>query len=393
LYAGTSGLYFYGKKFFWDVNVLLAFRSIKQVQLLTTTTRSNKADAGAHVSSSTSSARAIGITVLSKDGTVHDFCNIDNPRQVWAGLIVLQNENLTAIPRDVATASMPPTTVAASNQQQQPVRRTNSDPLMSSTQFKRTESAFSEFDDATDGNVAEETLLPNKATSAVSDTTTTISGSSSISSDMAQTWNDAVAKMANYSNLVVDKQVLQNCSLDQFVDLFVKNQADYSIAKYLQGRGDSELQETEWTTTTSTIDDGDSNINTANQTRMVHYMHPVNVPMAPPQAGARKEQAFCRYGDYGLVIETRTYVRDVPMTDCFYVVDRIRVEPNNYNNASSNKKNNNNESSSAAGEAALPSVLVSMEFQIDFVKSTMFRGIISKTTSSEFKSFFRDSKL
>jgi hypothetical protein len=127
-------------------------------------------------------------------------------------------------------------------------------------------------------------------------------------------------------------------------------------------------------------------------------MHPVNVPMAPPKAGARKEQTYCRYGDYGLVIETRTYVRDVPMTDCFYVVDRILVEPNyrNPSDSSSNKENqqdltniNNHDSSSTAPP---PSVLVSMEFQINFVKSTMFKGIISKTTSSEFKAFFQDSK-
>jgi hypothetical protein len=392
LYAGTSGVYFYGKKFFWDVNVLLTFRSIKQIQLLLTSDNSSK-DGSKVTAVQSSKTRTLGVTILSKDGTVHDFCNMVNPHQVWAGLIVLQNENLTAIPQrqpsllacdSAATAS----TSTASPKQQQPVRRTNSDPLMS-TQFKRTESALSEIcsqndnsaDDAAAATLPKDEPISSKKLAAVVSTT--------ITSSLEQAWNETCSKITDYSNLVVDKQALYNCSLDTFVDLFVKDQADYSIAEYLQGRGDSELKETEWKTSSGDTDDHDKyGSNTANQTRTVHYMHPVNVPMAPPKAGARKEQTYCRFGEHGLVIETRTYVADVPMTDCFYVVDRIRVEPNYNHDRTSSKEYQ--ESPTAAPPS--PSVLVSMEFQITFVKSTMFRGIISKTTSSEFKSFFQNCK-
>lgn len=391
---------------------MLTFRSIKQVQLLTTTTTTTSGTSNTtNENAQSSSKKTIGITILFKDGTVHDFCNMDNPNQVWAGLIALQNENLTSIPQPSllcdTTAPMTPT---AATKQQQALRRTNSDPLMSS-QFKRTESTLSEIcnqnndndDDAADSSISrkvatvnkDEPLSPQKA-----DVTTTTTTSAGSSSNLAQEWNETVAKMVDYSNLVVDKQVLYNCTLQKFVDFFVKDQADYSIAKYLHGRGDSELQETEWKSTSTSDNNCNNNNynNAANQSRTVHYMHPVNVPMAPPKAGARKEQTYCRYGDYGLVIETRTYVRDVPMTDCFYVVDRILVEPNyrNPSDSSSNKENqqdltniNSNDSSSTAPP---PSVLVSMKFQINFVKSTMFKGIISKTTSSEFKAFFQDSK-
>jgi hypothetical protein len=57
---------------------------------------------------------------------------------------------------------------------------------------------------------------------------------------------------------------------------------------------------------------------------------------------------------------TKTIVDDVPMTDCFYVADRMTL-------------------------TVLDKVRVQvrMEFEISFIKSTMFKSIISRTTSSE----------
>jgi hypothetical protein len=57
--------------------------------------------------------------------------------------------------------------------------------------------------------------------------------------------------------------------------------------------------------------------------RTIHYTHPVNVPMAPPTAKARKQQQFYKFGNAGLWLETCTVVEDVPMTDCFVVEDRL----------------------------------------------------------------------
>jgi VAD1 Analog of StAR-related lipid transfer domain len=78
-----------------------------------------------------------------------------------------------------------------------------------------------------------------------------------------------------------------------------------------------------------------------------------------------------RFGDAGLLIETETYVDDLPMTDCFYVADRIRIEP--LSDAKDNKT----------------TVVITMEFGITFVKSTMFRGIITRQTTSEFNALFK----
>ena len=46
-------------------------------------------------------------------------------------------------------------------------------------------------------------------------------------------------------------------------------------------------------------------------TRIIHYTHPVNAPMAPPKAKARKEQFFNKVGGVGLCVETCTVVEEV----------------------------------------------------------------------------------
>lgn len=137
--------------------------------------------------------------------------------------------------------------------------------------------------------------------------------------------------------------------------MFVADDAKYSVPALMKESGDQDINCSEW----KTAEDGVS------KSRVIEYTHPVNAPMAPPMARARKEQTCRQYGEHGLVLETKTFVSDVPMTDCFYVADIIRVEP--------------------IGEK----VSISMHFDIRFVKSTMFRTIIARTTKGEFEKFMK----
>lgn len=100
--------------------------------------------------------------------------------------------------------------------------------------------------------------------------------------------------------------------------------------------------------------------NGQSKSRIIEYTHPVNAPMAPPMARARKEQTYKRYDANGIILETRTYVEDVPMTDCFFVAEMIRVE-----------------------RVGKKEVSISMFFDIRFVKSTFFKSIITRTTKGE----------
>lgn len=135
--------------------------------------------------------------------------------------------------------------------------------------------------------------------------------------------------------------------------MFYSDDAPHSIQRFMEGNGDKDLSVTHWN------DEG------PHFKRTMEYSHPINAPLAPPEARARKEQRYRRFGDYGLSIETDTFVDDVPMADCFYVTDRILVKP------------------TANG------VQLTGEFDIRFVKTTMFRSIIANTTRREFLKGFQ----
>lgn len=142
--------------------------------------------------------------------------------------------------------------------------------------------------------------------------------------------------------------------------MFLADDAKYPIPLFMKENGDDDIQNTEWANSTNTAS-GDA------KSRVIEYSHPVNAPMAPPMARAKKEQTYQLFDDYGLTLETKTFVADVPMTDCFFVADRIRVQ------------------SHSEGK-----VQVTMQFDIRFIKGTMFKSVISRTTKREIHNFMNN---
>jgi hypothetical protein len=256
---------------------------------------------------------------------------------VWASFISLHNENL-ASSRTVLRESVT---------RRSALKRMNSDPSMSPFFSMWTSSSVE------DAAAMERTTTTATATNGESSVSQHGSLPGPLVVSLEEEWIQA-KQASKYDRMVVQDHVL-TCNLDTYMNMFLSDGAKHSIANFLEGRGDSNLTESVWK-------DGDD----GSYSRVIHYTHPVNAPLAPPQAGARKEQSYRRYGDHGLRIETKTHVDDVPMADCFYVADRILVEPNQDGD----------------------SVSVTMEFSITFVKTTMFKSIISKTTASEFVAFF-----
>ncbi|KAG7341301.1 protein of unknown function DUF4782 containing protein [Nitzschia inconspicua] len=186
------------------------------------------------------------------------------------------------------------------------------------------------------------------------------------SKNLQEEWQ-AVLQDKSYSEIVIQDLELP-CDLDTFLSDFVLDQAKHSMATFMAGCGDQDIQISPWKKS-----DEDGSITQGRYSRIIEYTHPIDAPMAPPLARARKEQSYVRYGDYGLIFDTQTYVSDVPMTDCFYVADRIRVE----------RKENADQSTTTTS----PTILISVAFDVRFVKSTMFRAIITRTTKSELQKF------
>jgi hypothetical protein len=139
------------------------------------------------------------------------------------------------------------------------------------------------------------------------------------------------------------------CDLQTFFHMFIADTASHPLQEFMESSGETNVIVSPWKP------EGKDSF-----ARTIGFSHPVTAPLAPPMARARREQRYRFYGTHGLSLETDTYVEDVPMADCFYVRERILVEPMD------------------EGQ-----VVVLAEFDIRFIKSTMFRSIIANTTRSE----------
>lgn len=149
------------------------------------------------------------------------------------------------------------------------------------------------------------------------------------------------------------------CTLDTFFDTFLADSAKHSIQEYQESGGDVDVSVTPWKLDKDGV-----------HSRTVEFKHHINLPMAPPFARARKEQRLYRYGRYGLSLETDTYVSDVPISSCFYVADRVLVEPTD------NGKH----------------VVVHAKFDVRFFKRMMFQSLIASQTGQKYMDGFQNQQ-
>lgn len=155
---------------------------------------------------------------------------------------------------------------------------------------------------------------------------------------------------------LVTKDYTLKCSIEMFFELFLSDHAEHSFSSFLESRGNRELSTSSW----NAADDGDAD----STSRTLEYIHPVNIPLAPAEVSTRKEQTFWRQSSTKMVVETLTYVEDVPLADCFFVSDWMTIR--------------------AQGSEE---VSIEMAFSLTFTKSTMLKSIINKTSGTEFVGF------
>lgn len=179
--------------------------------------------------------------------------------------------------------------------------------------------------------------------------------------DIRQSWDAFCSeKKSNKFNELGLESILLPVSVDEFYKHILDDNAEHSIEKFMRDIGEMQVESTSWQAAIPT------SIGLANRT--IQYIHPINAPMAPPTAAARKEQTLHKFGNIGLCLETSTFVEDVPMADCFVVRDRLWVNEN-----------------PAAEDTGC---IMSITFQIDFIKGTMFRRIIENTTRGEYQKYW-----
>ena len=178
------------------------------------------------------------------------------------------------------------------------------------------------------------------------------------SDEVDQQWdNFCKEKKKNKFNETGIESIPLPVSVDEFYKLVLEDNADNSIGNFMTNIGELNVECTLWQPAPTSTEPSN---------RTIQYIHPINAPMAPPTAKARKEQCLHKF-DKGMCMETCTIVEDVPMADCFVVKDRLWVI-----------KNPEDENG----------CIVSVTFQIDFIKGTMFRRIIENTTRGEYQKFW-----
>lgn len=301
LYVGEDAIFFRGRRFLVErKSATFPWESIERIEMVDATPKTSDCEKNCN-----------GIRIVDTFGNASSFRlpKVDI-HTIWSSILAIQNENLQS----------------RSLKQH---RRTNSDPLRPTPQL-----------DAVDFN--DQSLLSRSNHVPIEKTSFSV---------VVQQSSTA------YTDVVVKDHVL-HCDMDRFYELFVVDDAPYSLATYMEGRGDREMISAPW----------EGKVENA-QSRTVTFVHPVSVPMAPAQAAARKEQVLRRFGSDGMILETRTHVTDVPMTDCFYVADRMIVK-------------------TLPGVSS--QVTVTSEFGIVYVKSTYFKSILNKSITSEYNTFFRE---
>ncbi|KAG7341379.1 protein of unknown function DUF4782 containing protein [Nitzschia inconspicua] len=170
-----------------------------------------------------------------------------------------------------------------------------------------------------------------------------------------------------YEHVAVEPTQL-SLSPSEFFDLFFSDSAPHSLAKYQNEQiGDKDIKFTSWM-----VSDGGRAADVLVLERDIDYVHPLNNSMGPSEAKTSRKQKCCQYGNHAIVIQNITSVEGIPMADCFQVHDQWIII-----------QNQNSDSENIASST------LSVSFQIDFMKRTMFKSLIQKNVKAETKKWFQ----
>eukprot|EP00934_Nitzschia_sp_Nitz4_P001090 Nitzschia sp. Nitz4//scaffold43_size134323//78333//80146//NITZ4_003307-RA/size134323-augustus-gene-0.223-mRNA-1//1//CDS//3329551972//1090//frame0 len=176
--------------------------------------------------------------------------------------------------------------------------------------------------------------------------------------DLQSVWKEA---QKPYPEVALE-ELLLSCSVEDFLHIFVSNEASFPIARYQQEViHDREISYTKWQSEQQVA------VYPPMFHREVHFIHPLNNSVGPSQAKTQRKQQLQRFGTLGAVLQNQTTVHGVPGADCFRMEDRWIIE-----------------------RVSDTTIHLSVTFQIVFFKRTLFKPVIQKNTRSETKKWFKN---
>lgn len=150
------------------------------------------------------------------------------------------------------------------------------------------------------------------------------------------------------------------CSLSVFYDTLIADDAPWSIPRFQKEIvGDSEIEVSSW----ALDETGDQDM----MHRTITFRHPIkgNLGIGPSAAMTRREQRLRHFGTYGMSLETSSFVKGVPASDCFYVDDRWLVEQHT------------------------GCVLLTVQYQTRFTSGTLLKRLIGQSVKTEVNDWYR----
>lgn len=168
---------------------------------------------------------------------------------------------------------------------------------------------------------------------------------------------EKLAQKSSFKQRAVDDFKL-NCSLSDFFDRFLADDAPHSLASYQENViGDTQVKATNWI-----LADNDC------MTRTISFCHPIgnNFGIGPSSTMATRKQILHRYGDFGLSLATTTNVIGIPASDAFHVADQWLVE-----------------------QISSDQICFTALHGIIFTKRTVFKRLIETSTTSEIQKWYK----
>ena len=161
-----------------------------------------------------------------------------------------------------------------------------------------------------------------------------------------------------------------------------------SVDAFHTVKGDSEVSTEEWvpldddntgsSSSSNSTGNGADDLAVSCYCRSFRFRTPiVGSPIGPSSTRAVKTQRWTSYGAYGTVVDTVTVLEDIPYGDCFEVLDRWVVRP------VGGVKDNGNASKEGKSEVEL-----TITFEINWMKSCMWKRAIELKTKSDMEKFF-----
>lgn len=158
------------------------------------------------------------------------------------------------------------------------------------------------------------------------------------------------------------------CSLDEFYEQFIANDCPHSFGSFQKSTiGDFELEVKKWEKNKESSATNSSN-------RIITFRHPLKHKLGPKDASMEKRQQLHLIPGHGILLKSCTYGKGFPAADAFHVEDMWIIEPRNA------------DESGRRGSGS--GISMSVFFQIQYSKSTMFKKMIDASTKQEYTQMY-----